>query len=52
VELTVRAQAGTYIKELVSGDGGRTEPCVAGVLGAGAACVELDVLDIHTENVQ
>jgi tRNA pseudouridine synthase 10 len=47
VELTVRAQAGTYIKELVSGDGGRTEPCVAGVLGAEAECAELDVLAIH-----
>jgi len=50
VELTVRAQAGTYIKELVSGDGGRTQPCVAGVLGVAAECVELDVLDVHVEN--
>ncbi len=50
LELTVRAQAGTYIKELVSGDGGRTEPCVAGVLGTAAECAELDVLDVHVEN--
>jgi len=49
VELTVRAQAGTYIKELVSGDGGRTDPCVAGVLGTAAECVELDVLAIHND---
>ena len=49
LELTVRAQAGTYIKELVSGDGGRTEPCVAGVLGAEAECAELDVLAIHND---
>ena len=49
LELTLRAQAGTYIKELVSGDGGRTRPSVADVLGAGAECVELDVLDVHVE---
>ena len=50
VELTVRAQAGTYVKELISGDGGRTRPSAAEVLGAEAECVELDVLDVHTEN--
>lgn len=47
VELTVRAQAGTYIKELVSSDGGRTRPSVAEVLGTPAKCVELDVTAIH-----
>jgi len=50
VELTVRAQAGTYIKELVSGDGGRTRPSVAEVLGTEAVCVELDVIDVHVDN--
>jgi len=49
VELTVRAAAGTYIKELISGDGGRTRPSAAEVLGTKAACVELDVLAIHTD---
>jgi len=49
VELTVRAQAGTYIKELVSGDAGRTRPSVAEVLGTTAACIELDVIAIHTD---
>ncbi len=49
VELTVRAAAGTYIKELVSGDGGRTRPSAAEVLGTPAECVELDVLDVHVE---
>ena len=49
VELTVRAQAGIYIKELVSGDDGRTEPSVADLLGTPANCVELDVLDVHVE---
>lgn len=47
LELTVRAQAGTYIKELISGDSGRTRPSVAEVLGVAAECVELDVAAIH-----
>ena len=49
VEITVRAQAGTYIKELVSGDAGRTRPSVAEVLGTTAACIELNVIGIHTD---
>jgi len=48
LEITVRAQAGAYIKELVSGDGGRTTPSVAEVLAVRAECTELDVLAIHT----
>jgi len=47
VELEVRAQAGTYIKELISGDGGRTRPSVAEVLGVPAECAELDVVAFH-----
>jgi len=47
LQLTVRAQAGTYVKELISGDGGRTRPSAAEVLGVEAACVELDVTAIH-----
>ncbi len=41
--LIVKAEAGTYIKELISGDGGRTEPSVAGLLGTGAKCIRLEV---------
>ena len=52
LELTIRAQAGTYIKELVSGDAGRTHPCVTDVLGVPATCAELDVMDVHVENDQ
>ncbi|MCO5166120.1 MAG: tRNA pseudouridine(54/55) synthase Pus10 [Planctomycetes bacterium] len=46
VELRIEAEAGTYIKELVSGDDGRTTPSVADALGAPCTCVELDVLDV------
>ena len=47
--MEVRTEAGLYVKELVSGDGGRTQPSVAGILGADAECAELDVLAVHTE---
>ena len=45
--MEVRTEAGLYVKELVNGDGGRTQPSVAGVLGVPAECVELDVTAIH-----
>jgi tRNA pseudouridine synthase 10 len=46
LEIRVLAEAGTYIKELVSGDGGRTAPSIAGFLGTGASVVELDVVEV------
>lgn len=44
--LTIRSEHGTYIKEAVSGDEGRTRPSLAQMFGAACACVELDVLAI------
>lgn len=41
--LMIKAEAGTYIKELVSGDSGRTIPSIAGLLGTTATCKKLDV---------
>jgi tRNA pseudouridine synthase 10 len=49
LEIVVRTQAGAYIKELISGNGGRTRPSVAEVLGVPAECAELDVIGIHLE---
>ncbi len=45
--LEVRSDAGLYIKELVSGDDGRTEPSVSSLLGTRCRCKELDVIKIH-----
>jgi len=45
-EMRIRCQGGLYIKELVTGDGGRTKPCVAEIVNAGAEPLELDVLSI------
>jgi conserved hypothetical protein TIGR01213 len=41
--LEITAEAGTYIKELVSSDEGRTQPSVAGLLSTEA---EVDLLDV------
>ncbi len=46
IMLTIRAEAGTYIKELISGDGGRTNPNISGLLGTGAVCTRLEVTEI------
>ncbi len=46
ISLAVTAEAGTYIKELVHGDDGRTQPSIAGELGVKVKIKELDVLDI------
>jgi len=37
-------EAGAYVKELVSGDAGRTEPSFASLLGTPCSCAELDVV--------
>jgi len=45
-ELFVKGSAGLYIKELVSGDNGRTKPSVSELLGVPAKVKELDVIKI------
>jgi tRNA pseudouridine synthase 10 len=46
-ELVVRCEAGLYVKELISGDKGRTRPSVSEILGKPCTCTELDVIKIH-----
>ena len=46
LELVVSGSSGLYIKELVSGDNGRTKPSVAELLGVEAKVTELDVVRI------
>jgi len=43
----IRVEAGMYVKELVSGDGGRTAPSLQSALGMECACASLDVLEVH-----
>ena len=51
-ELELRAQHGTYVKEVISGEGEKTRPSIAELLGVACECVELDVLDILGEDGQ
>ena len=46
IEAKIRAEAGLYVKEFVSGDDGRTKPSIAELLGTKCECKELDVIDI------
>ena len=48
-ELSIMAEAGTYIKELISGDGGRTKPNIAALTGTEAKCTKLDVSSIEDQ---
>lgn len=45
--MDIKAEAGTYIKELISSDDGRSEPSVAELLNTKAKCVKLDVIQIE-----
>lgn len=47
--LRVRGDAGLYIKELMSGDEGRTQPSLTGLLGFEAKVTELDIIDVEYE---
>ena len=46
IEMRVRCQGGLYIKELVTGDDGRTVPNVSEIVNAKAKPLELDVLSV------
>ena len=50
VELEIRAQHGTYIRELVSGDMGRTVPSFSSLVDGACKVEVLDVLNLHLEN--
>ena len=49
VELRIRCQGGLYIKELITGDEGRTDPNVTKIVNAKAKPLELDVLNVVME---
>lgn len=49
VEFDVRCESGTYVKELVHSDEGRTNPSVAGLLETDCEVIWLDVKDIHAD---
>lgn len=44
--MKIKTEGGLYIKELISGDDGRSQPNVSDILGVGAVCEQLDVLEV------
>lgn len=46
IVLIIKAEAGTYIKEFIHGDGGRTKPNFAEALGVPCEVKSLDVIEI------
>jgi tRNA pseudouridine synthase 10 len=46
IEMRIQCQGGLYIKELITGDEGRTTPSVAEILNVEAKPLELDVLNV------
>ena len=49
IEFTLRCESGTYVKETIHGDNGRTQPSVASLLKAKCEVIWLDVGDIHAD---
>ena len=47
--LMLETESGTYIKELVSGDDGRTKPNLSDLIGVPCTVIELDVIEIKGE---
>ena len=45
----IKTEAGTYIKELITGDEGRTEPNFSSLAGMKVACANLEVVEIEDE---
>jgi len=46
----IKADAGTYMKEFIEGDYGKTKPSLSSILGKEVNCSELDVIQVHYED--
>lgn len=47
--VAMQTQAGTYVKEFIHGDFGRTSPCLSSLVGADVDIFRLDVIDIDLD---
>jgi tRNA pseudouridine synthase 10 len=47
--LSIEAESGTYIKELITGDDGNTKPSISEILGFPCTVKELDVIEVKGE---
>jgi len=50
ITLIIKAESGTYIKELITGDEGRTVPSLSEIAGCAIEVKQLDVIKIGDEN--
>ena len=50
IQISLRCEAGTYVKELIHSDDGRTQPSVSGIIGCKCEVIWLDVSDIHYDS--
>ena len=44
--MKIKTEGGLYIKELISGDDGRSQPNISEILGVNAICEQLDVIEV------
>ncbi len=49
VIVRLESQAGTYIKEFITGDMGRTQPSLGDLVGCEADIIQLDVEQVHMD---
>lgn len=47
LKLIIKCQGGLYIKELISGDEGRTQPSISSITKNSAKCTQLNVIKVH-----
>ncbi|HLD81053.1 MAG TPA: tRNA pseudouridine(54/55) synthase Pus10 [archaeon] len=47
MKLALRTESGTYVKEFISGDNGRTNPSISSILGKKCVCTALDVVRVE-----
>ncbi|MHA1917435.1 MAG: tRNA pseudouridine(54/55) synthase Pus10 [Candidatus Ranarchaeia archaeon] len=52
IESTITCQGGLYVKELISGDNGRTQPSYTKFFNTPAKCSSLDVLEVKVDMEQ
>ncbi|MDD1720802.1 MAG: tRNA pseudouridine(54/55) synthase Pus10, partial [Euryarchaeota archaeon] len=46
-KIIIRCEGGLYVKELISGDNGRTNPNLSALIGTHVTVDELDVLEVN-----
>ena len=49
VQFEIKTQSGLYVKELINGDEGRTEPNISGLINNKVKNIELDVIKIYCD---